>query len=452
MMELLLTDPGLKYLRNLNQDVKQENLPNINVFKNSKKQAIINNEIHSSNKNKNHVKALRFMNENDELYPDWEEKKLGEIMASGGSGGTPTSTNKKYYNGQYPFLAVSDITKQGKYLKSTEKSLTDLGIKNSGAWVVPANSLIYTLYASVGKMCINKQPITTSQALYAMKFNDTELLEYMYYAITKFNKKKINKFITIGTQANINANSLKSFEIPLPSLSEQEKISNFLSKIDERIEQQTTLVELLKKQKQGYSQKLFNGSLRFKNDDGTDYSDWEVKKLGEIAQWHNGYAFKPKDLSNSGTVVVKIKEMLDQTDLQVKTKLTNIPKNLVLKNGDIIFSWSMTIDVKKWQSGHAYLNQHLYKVEPNKQFLNKDFSLYLIEDRLNDLSSLAHGGTAKHITRPALLKFKVNIPSHPEQEKIANFLSALDNNIQAQEDLLNNLKLEKQAYIQKVLG
>lgn len=208
---------------------------------------------------KKEFSKLRFLDENGETYPEWEEKKLGETISSGGSGGTPTSTNKNYYNGEYPFLAVSDITKQGKYLKSTEKSLTDLGVKNSGAWVVPANSLIYTLYASVGKMCINKQPITTSQALYAMKFNDTELLEYMYYAITEFNKKKINKFITTGTQANINANSLKSFEIPLPSLPEQEKIANLLSKMDERIELEAKLIELRKKEKQGYMQRILGG-------------------------------------------------------------------------------------------------------------------------------------------------------------------------------------------------
>lgn len=200
--------------------------------------------------------SLRFKKDDGTDYDDWEVKKLGETIASGGSGGTPTSTNKKYYNGQYPFLAVSDITKQGKYLKSTEKSLTDLGVKNSGAWVVPANSLIYTLYASVGKMCINKEPITTSQALYAMKFNDTELLEYMYYAITEFNKKKINKFITTGTQANINANSLKSFEIPIPSLPEQEKIAAFLTNLDNRIDEELNKLEKLKLAKNGYMQRV----------------------------------------------------------------------------------------------------------------------------------------------------------------------------------------------------
>lgn len=199
---------------------------------------------------------LRFFDENGEEYSEWEDTKLGDLIEKGGSGGTPTSTNKKYYGGEYPFLSIADITKQGKFLESTEKSLTNAGIKNSSAWVVPSGSLIYAMYASVGKMCINKEKITTSQALYAMNFKGEALLDYIYYALVQFNKKKINKYITTGTQSNINAKSLNSFGIPLPSLEEQEKIASFLSKLDERIELEEELLESTRNEKQAYMQRL----------------------------------------------------------------------------------------------------------------------------------------------------------------------------------------------------
>ncbi len=112
--------------------------------------------------------------------------RLDTLFSKGKAGSTPTSTNKEYYNGEIPFLSINDITKQGKYVRYTENHLSQSGLKNSSAWVVPKYSLIMSMYASVGLVTINEIPITTSQAMFAMQLKDKGLLDYLYYYLSYF--------------------------------------------------------------------------------------------------------------------------------------------------------------------------------------------------------------------------------------------------------------------------
>lgn len=112
--------------------------------------------------------------------------RLDTLFSKGKAGGTPTSTNKEYYNGEIPFLSINDITKQGKYVRYTENHLSQSGLENSSAWVVPKYSLIMSMYASVGLVTINEIPITTSQAMFAMQLKDKDLLDYLYYYLSLY--------------------------------------------------------------------------------------------------------------------------------------------------------------------------------------------------------------------------------------------------------------------------
>ena len=103
--------------------------------------------------------------------------RLDTLFSKGKAGGTPTSTNKEYYNGEIPFLSINDITKQGKYVRYTENHLSQSGLENSSAWIVPKYSLIMSMYASVGLVTINEIPTTTSQAMFAMQLKDKGLLD-----------------------------------------------------------------------------------------------------------------------------------------------------------------------------------------------------------------------------------------------------------------------------------
>lgn len=192
---------------------------------------------------------IRFKADDGSEYPAWVEKKLGEVCDVAKSGGTPTSTNKSYYTGNIPFLAISDMTSQGKYLTSTSKTVSQKGVDNSASWIIPVNTIIYSMYASVGFVSINKIPIATSQAVINLILKNNISNEYIYYFLLDY-KKYIHKYVETGTQGNLNSQSVKSLKIKLPILQEQTKIANFLSCLDDEIdllEQELAELELQKK-------------------------------------------------------------------------------------------------------------------------------------------------------------------------------------------------------------
>ena len=130
------------------------------------------------------------------------------------------------------------------------------GLNNSSDWIIPKNSLLYSIYASIGLVAINRSDISTSQAIYGIILKEGVSLEYMYYYLTYF-KKNVHKYIETGTQGNLNAKLLKSFEILLPSLEEQEMIVNVLSLVDEKIENSKKEIEKINEFKKGLLQQMF---------------------------------------------------------------------------------------------------------------------------------------------------------------------------------------------------
>jgi len=203
-----------------------------------------------------HNNSTKFGTREVSEFPDWDEKKLGSLCNKAQSGGTPKSTKKEFYNGDIPFLAISDMTYQGKYLTKTSKTISKLGLDNSSSWLVPKDSLIYSMYASVGFVSINKIEISTSQAVMNIMLKDSVLTEYMYYFLLDF-KRYVSQFIETGTQGNINASIVKNFDIKVPSLKEQTKIANFLSELDSKIEVLSITIENTETFKKGLLQQMF---------------------------------------------------------------------------------------------------------------------------------------------------------------------------------------------------
>ena len=187
---------------------------------------------------------------------EWELKSLGELCKKAKSGGTPKSTIKEYYDGNIPFLSISDITEQGKYLYSTEKTISKKGLENSTSWIVPIDSIIYTMYASVGFVSMNKIELATSQAVLNLMPKSDIYTEYLYYYLVYF-QKFVNKYITTGTQGNLNAETVKNFEINLPTIKEQIKIAQCLGSIDNKIQTEKELLNKYQSQKKHLLQNLF---------------------------------------------------------------------------------------------------------------------------------------------------------------------------------------------------
>ena len=183
--------------------------------------------------------------------------RLDTLFSKGKAGGTPTSTNKEYYNGEIPFLSINDITKQGRYVRYTENHLSQSGLENSSAWVVPKYSLIMSMYASVGLVTINEIPITTSQAMFAMQLKDKDLLDYLYYYLSYFKYRHIHKYLETGTQSNINADIVRGIMIPTYGHSRNMEIASTLQGIDVKIDNELSVLKLFNRQKNYLLSQMF---------------------------------------------------------------------------------------------------------------------------------------------------------------------------------------------------
>ena len=183
--------------------------------------------------------------------------RLDILFSKGKAGGTPTSTNKEYYNGEIPFLSINDITKQGKYVRYTENHFSQSGLENSSAWVVPKYSLIVSMYVSVGLVTINEIPTTTSQAMFAMQLKDKGLLDYLYYYLSYFKYRYIHKYLETGTQSNINADIIRGIMIPIYGHSRNMKIASTLQGIDVKIDNELSVLKLHNKQKNYFLSQMF---------------------------------------------------------------------------------------------------------------------------------------------------------------------------------------------------
>jgi len=183
--------------------------------------------------------------------------RLDTLFVKGKAGGTPTSTNKEYYNGNIPFLSINDITTQGKYIYYTEKYITQEGLDNSSAWIVPKGCLIISMYASVGLVAINCIPISTSQAMFSIQLKDENLIDYLYYYLSYFRYRHIHKYLETGTQSNINADIVRSILIPDYGYDMNIKIANSMKSIDDKIKNEVLILNQYTFQKQHLLRQMF---------------------------------------------------------------------------------------------------------------------------------------------------------------------------------------------------
>lgn len=171
-------------------------------------------------------KLLTF-DENDERVK-W--MTLGEVSVNVCSGGTPSTSNKKYYQGHIPWLRTQEV--DWKDVFYTKIKISEDAIKNSSAKIIPPNCVIVAMYgATAGKTCINRIPLTTNQACCNLEINkDIALYKYVYYWLYKEYYKL--KALGEGSQSNISGKKIKSYAIPIPPLSEQQRIVSILDKFE----------------------------------------------------------------------------------------------------------------------------------------------------------------------------------------------------------------------------
>ena len=122
----------------------------------------------------------------------------------------------------------------------------------------------------------------------------------------------------------------------------------------------------------------------------------EYKKLGDIATYINGYAFKPEDRGTEGLPIIRIQDLTGNAyDLGFYDG--KHPEKIEINNGDVLISWSASLGVYVWNRGKALLNQHIFKVAFNKVDVDKNYFVYAVRHKLNEMAVKAHGATMKHI-------------------------------------------------------
>ncbi|MFV0571299.1 MAG: restriction endonuclease subunit S [Xanthomarina gelatinilytica] len=192
---------------------------------------------------------IRFKDDNGNDFPEWEEKKLEEIC-SFFSGGTPKSTNKKYYNGHIPFIGSGNISDS-----EVISFITDEALNSSSAKLVEAGDLLYALYgATSGEVAISKINGAINQAVLCIRTNQNKQFIFQFL---KLYKQRIIKTYIQGGQGNLSAKIIKELKIQLPSKEEQTKLANFLSSLDAKLEKEKQLLEQYQQQKKFLLQNLF---------------------------------------------------------------------------------------------------------------------------------------------------------------------------------------------------
>ncbi|MFZ8805215.1 MAG: restriction endonuclease subunit S, partial [Candidatus Calescibacterium sp.] len=187
----------------------------------------------------------------------WIRKKLGEICHKIKAGGTPSRKVLEYWNGDIPFVKIEDISSTNLYLGDTQEKISQKGLENSNAWILPPNSVLFSIYGSIGEVAINKIPVATNQAILGLiPKNEIINHKFLAYSLKAFGKYLISYNIQ-STQKNLTLEIVKNFEIPLPPLPIQQKIVKILDTIQEAIDIQEKIIEKAKELKKSLMAELF---------------------------------------------------------------------------------------------------------------------------------------------------------------------------------------------------
>ena len=252
----------------------------------------------------------------------------------------------------------------------------------------------------------------------------------------------------------INSSDLSSIEISYPQLPEQQKIASFLSAVDEKTQQLSRKKELLEQYKKGVMQQLFSGKLRFKDENGKDYADWEEKKLGDVGSIVSGLTYSPDDINEDGILVLRSSNVQNrrlsfQDNVYVKTSAFNPVKLndilICVRNGSKHLIGKNTI-IDKETAGVAFgAFMSVYRSNYNLYIFH-----YFDTDEYKNEVHKNLGATINSINGSDLKKFKIPFPSIEEQQKIANFLSSIDTKIESTSQQINQMQSFKKGLLQQM--
>jgi type I restriction enzyme S subunit len=245
-----------------------------------------------------------------------------------------------------------------------------------------------------------------------------------------------------GRNKTLGQSEFAKLKINIPTLSEQQKIAAFLTAVDEKIKQLTKKKDLLEQYKKGVMQQIFNQEIRFKDDSGNDFADWEEKKISEVATCLDN---KRVPLNQAQREKMKgsipywgANNVMDY----INDFLFDEPLVLLAEDGGY-FDEYQTRPIANFAIGKCWVNNHAHILRAKENVLTEFLYFSLVH---KNILAYVNAGTRSKLNKSDMLLIKLKLPSVPEQQKIANFLSAIDDKIH-----LVNQQLEKTQTFKKSL-
>ncbi|MGI2251798.1 restriction endonuclease subunit S [Staphylococcus cohnii] len=391
------------------------------------------------------VPQLRFPNFDGE----WEEKQLGDVTKTNQGLQIAISDRKtKYEKGLYFYIT-------NEFLRPN--SQTKYYIENPPESVVAEKSdILMTRTGNTGKVITNVEGAFHNN-FFKIKYNKSIIDRLFLFELLK-SPKINNKFLSLAgtsTIPDLNHSDFYSVYISFPTISEQQKISTFFSKLDRQIELEEQKLEKLEEQKKGYMQKIFSQEFRFKDENGNDYPEWEDKLISDIGKVITGNtpSKKENDYWNSNQYIwvtptdISNKKNIYTSGYQLSqkgfSKARQLPKNTLLITCIASIGKNAILRIE------GSCNQQINAVIPNDNY-DVDYLYYAFEDVSKLMKSIA-GKTATQIVNKAVFeKLLLNVPIYEEQQKISGFLNKVDILIDKQARKIDELKLRKQGFLQKM--
>ena len=421
------------------------------------------------------VPKLRFKDDKGREFPAWEAKRLSDISTLITKGTTPGTFAETGVN----FIKIESL--EGKTINADKCAFIDYSthhneLKRS---VLNEGDILFAIAgATIGKcgiVTVDILPANTNQALAIIRLRNNESHEYIYHILSSHKMRRyILDNISVGAQPNLNLEQMGNFSFHYPSLTEQTKIANFLTAVDEKISQLTQKCELLTQYKKGLMQQIFSQALRFKDDEGREFSAWEEKKLADIFTFIQTNSFSRELLSYESGAVKNIHYGDIHTKFKSNFKIENevvpfinpdvdisrISEECYCKVGDLVIADASedyadvgkAIEIISLGKEKLLSGLHTYIARDSSSQLALGFRGYLMQSEAARLQikTLATGVSVLSISKGNLAKVKLNIPSMGEQTKIANFLTAIDNKINNAKTQLEAAKQYKQGLLQQM--
>lgn len=378
---------------------------------------------------------------------DWQVKRLGDLANIVG-GGTPSTFNSQFWNGDINWFTPSEIG-LNKYSYESERKITKKGLESSSARILPKGTILLTSRAGIGDISILMNESCTNQGFQSLIAKEDIDNEFLYYLVSTL-KNKFLQNASGSTFLEISPSKVKAIQISIPPTKiEQTVIATALSDADNYISSLEKLIAKKRLIKQGAMQQLL-----------TPKENWETKTLKEVAQYRRGSFPQPYGLDKwyddiNGAPFVQVFDVDDNFLLKTETKW-KISKeaqamSVFAKKGTVILTIQGSIGRIAITQYDAFIDRTLLIFEDFLFPFDKYFFMLSIWQLFEYEKQNAPGGIIKTITKEALSAFKISYPSVDEQNLIASTINDMDAEILSLEKQLAKAQSIKQGMMQQLL-